>query len=146
VLTLITNKTLIAITEYGYEGSFISSMPYNQQPPVEISLPHTMATQGPSLGYHDQQDIQAEHPEDIPLHDLNRQYSSQPLHRSDDNDDDEDDHSSVQSFELYTPDEEKALLRKLDTRLVLFLALLYMLSFLDRGSKRIHCLNVRIYY
>jgi hypothetical protein len=105
-----------------------------------------MATQGPSLGYHDQQDIQAEHPEDIPLHDLNRQYSSQPLHQSDDNDDDEDDHSSVQSFELYTPDEEKALLMKLDTRLVLFLALLYMLSFLDRGSKRIHCLNVRIHY
>lgn len=48
--------------------------------------------------------------------------------------DEDDDNSSVHSFELYTPDEEKSLLRKLDTRLVLFLALLYMLSFLDRSS------------
>ncbi|KAK4985384.1 hypothetical protein LTR50_006000 [Elasticomyces elasticus] len=41
---------------------------------------------------------------------------------------------STQSFELYTPDEEKAVLRKLDRRLVLFMALLYMLSFLDRSN------------
>ena len=38
-------------------------------------------------------------------------------------------------FLLYTPEEERAVLRKLDTRLVLFMALLYMLSFLDRSSK-----------
>lgn len=44
--------------------------------------------------------------------------------------------ASVQSFELYTPDEERAVLRKLDTRLVLFMSFLYMLSFLDRSSKR----------
>jgi hypothetical protein len=106
-----------------------------------------MATQGSSLrGYHDQQDIQAEHPEDIPLHDLDSQYSSRPLHQSDDHDDDEDDRSSVESFELYTPDEEKALLRKLDTRLVLFLALLYMLSFLDRGSISFDHLDIKISY
>jgi MFS family permease len=42
--------------------------------------------------------------------------------------------SSVQSFELYTPDEERAVRRKLDTHLVLFVALLYMLSFLDRSN------------
>ena len=42
--------------------------------------------------------------------------------------------SSVQSFMLYTPDEEQAVLRKLDRRLVSFMALLYMLSFLDRSS------------
>ena len=42
---------------------------------------------------------------------------------------------SVQSFELYTPDEDKAVLRKLDRRLVAFMALLYCLSFLDRSSK-----------
>ncbi|KAL2349736.1 major facilitator superfamily domain-containing protein [Cryomyces antarcticus] len=42
--------------------------------------------------------------------------------------------TSIQSFELYTPDEEKAVLRKLDRRLVLFMALLYMLSFLDRSN------------
>lgn len=38
------------------------------------------------------------------------------------------------SFMLYTPDEERVVLKKLDKRLVLFLALLYMLSFLDRSS------------
>ncbi|KAI4795216.1 MFS general substrate transporter, partial [Aureobasidium sp. EXF-8846] len=93
-----------------------------------------MATQG--SGYHNQGNSHAEHPEDIALDDITSRYSSQPLHQPDDHDhdDDEDDNSSVESFELYTPDEEKALLRKLDTRLVLFLALLYMLSFLDRGN------------
>ncbi|KAK4494609.1 hypothetical protein PRZ48_013965 [Zasmidium cellare] len=59
--------------------------------------------------------------------------------------DDEDDHaplaggrhrrqSSIQSFELYTPDEERRVKRKLDTRLVLFVALLYFLSFVDRSN------------
>jgi hypothetical protein len=43
--------------------------------------------------------------------------------------------SSVQSFELYTPEEGKRVLRKLDRRVVVFMALLYMLSFLDRSSK-----------
>ncbi len=42
--------------------------------------------------------------------------------------------STVASFQLYTPDEEKAVVRKLDRRLVVFVALLYMLSFLDRSS------------
>ena len=42
--------------------------------------------------------------------------------------------STVQSFTLYTPDEERAVVKKLDRRLVLFVALLYMLSFLDRSS------------
>jgi hypothetical protein len=60
-------------------------------------------------------------------------------------DDDEDvDHSliagrsrspgSVASFQLYTPDEERAVRRKFDRKLVLFVALLYMLSFVDRSS------------
>jgi phosphatidylinositol 3,5-bisphosphate 5-phosphatase len=43
--------------------------------------------------------------------------------------------SSVQSYELYTPDEDKAVLKRLDRRLVLFMALLYSLSFLDRSSE-----------
>lgn len=43
-----------------------------------------------------------------------------------------------QSYELYSPDEEKAVLRRLDRRLVLFIALLYMLSFLDRSSMSSH--------
>lgn len=35
---------------------------------------------------------------------------------------------------LYTSEEERAVLRRLDRRLVLFIALLYMLGFLDRSS------------
>lgn len=36
----------------------------------------------------------------------------------------------------YTEKEEKAIVRKLDIRLTLFIALLYMLSFLDRSSTK----------
>ena len=43
--------------------------------------------------------------------------------------------STTQSFMLYTPDEERAVIRKFDRRLVSFVSLLYMLSFLDRSSK-----------
>lgn len=43
---------------------------------------------------------------------------------------------SASKSEPYTADEDRAVLRKLDRRLVLFVALLYMLSFLDRSSKR----------
>ena len=42
--------------------------------------------------------------------------------------------STLQSFMLYTPDEESSIIGKFDRRLVLFVALLYMLSFLDRSS------------
>jgi hypothetical protein len=42
---------------------------------------------------------------------------------------------SAQSYELYTPDEDRAVLRKLDRKLVSFMALLYCLSFLDRSSE-----------
>lgn len=35
----------------------------------------------------------------------------------------------------FTLEEEKVIIRKFDTRLVLFMALLYMLSFLDRSSQ-----------
>ncbi|KAH8679069.1 major facilitator superfamily domain-containing protein [Tricladium varicosporioides] len=42
--------------------------------------------------------------------------------------------STVQSYQLYTPDEERAVVRKFDRKLVLFVALLYMLSFLDRSN------------
>ncbi|KAL9072975.1 MAG: hypothetical protein Q9161_003197 [Pseudevernia consocians] len=42
--------------------------------------------------------------------------------------------STLQSFMLYTPDEERSVIRKFDRRLVLFVALLYMLSFLDRSN------------
>lgn len=39
-----------------------------------------------------------------------------------------------ENFELYTPDEEKSVIKTFDRRLVLFIAFLYMLSFLDRSS------------
>ncbi|KAI0875841.1 MFS general substrate transporter [Hypoxylon argillaceum] len=42
--------------------------------------------------------------------------------------------STVASFQLYTPDEEKAVVRKFDRRLVMFLACCYMLSFVDRSN------------
>ncbi|KAH7328002.1 major facilitator superfamily domain-containing protein [Stachybotrys elegans] len=42
--------------------------------------------------------------------------------------------ASAASFQLYTPDEEQAVRRKFDRKLVLFVALLYMLSFLDRSN------------
>lgn len=42
--------------------------------------------------------------------------------------------STTHSYQLYTPDEERAVVKKFDRRLVLFVALLYMLSFLDRSS------------
>lgn len=95
---------------------------------------------------------------DIPLQDLDhagasgsqtgeRQYEEeQDLEGSDfsDGNSDDDTHTlrqgqstrraSIQSFELYTPDEERAVLRKLDSKLVLFVALLYLLSFLDRSN------------
>lgn len=43
--------------------------------------------------------------------------------------------STAASFQLYTPDEDIAVRRKFDRKLVLFVALLYMLAFLDRSSK-----------
>ncbi|KAF2143735.1 uncharacterized protein K452DRAFT_224230 [Aplosporella prunicola CBS 121167] len=65
-----------------------------------------------------------------------------------DDDDDDDDEATkglmgggmggaagaAEDFELYTPDEERRVLRKLDRKLVLFMAGLYMLSFLDRSN------------
>ena len=47
---------------------------------------------------------------------------------------------AAESPKTFTADEEKAVVRKLDRRLVLFIAFLYMLSFLDRSSeyKRIY--------
>ncbi|EME78243.1 uncharacterized protein MYCFIDRAFT_144316, partial [Pseudocercospora fijiensis CIRAD86] len=41
---------------------------------------------------------------------------------------------SAHSFELCTPDEEKAVIRKLDLKMALYVAFLYMMSFLDRSN------------
>lgn len=48
--------------------------------------------------------------------------------------------STVASFQLYTPDEERAVVRKFDRRLVVFLAFCYMLSFVDRSSTSASCI------
>jgi hypothetical protein len=42
--------------------------------------------------------------------------------------------ASAASFQLYTSDEEQAVVKKFDRKLVVFVAVLYMLSFLDRSS------------
>lgn len=53
-------------------------------------------------------------------------------------DDDEGVESDIEDLEdgslVYTAEEERAIIRKFDRRLVVFVALLYMLSFLDRSS------------
>lgn len=61
----------------------------------------------------------------------------------DDEDDDNDDNEERVRYEIdengvgigYTAEEERAVVRKFDRRLVLFVALLYLLSFLDRSSE-----------
>ncbi|MCJ1266741.1 hypothetical protein MMC22_006626 [Lobaria immixta] len=45
-----------------------------------------------------------------------------------------DNNSVDQNFTLYTPDEEQSVIKTFDRRIVLFIALLYMLSFLDRSN------------
>lgn len=56
------------------------------------------------------------------------------LDLNDDDDDESQNSLIIPTFTLFTPDEEAAILKKFDRRLVLFIALLYMLSFLDRSS------------
>jgi hypothetical protein len=83
--------------------------------------------------------------DDLPLLNEPNAYELQPISHSVpasplDSDDGDDNarrlsFDSVQSYELYTPDEDKTVLRKLDRRLVGFMALLYCLSFLDRTSE-----------
>ena len=58
--------------------------------------------------------------------------------RSVENDDDDGESEKGDEFVeslRYTPEEERVVVKKLDRRLVLFVAFLYMLSFLDRSSK-----------
>ena len=43
--------------------------------------------------------------------------------------------SRMHTFERYSPDEEKRVVRKLDLHVVTFMSFLYLLSFLDRSSE-----------
>ena len=45
-----------------------------------------------------------------------------------------DRNATSESYMLYTLNEERSVIKKFDRRLVFFIALLYMLSFLDRSS------------
>ena len=68
-----------------------------------------------------------------------KQYDSSTLDHSgsipDDDFDNAVEHNETQHSIPYTADEERALVKKLDHRLVLFVAFLCMLAFLDRSSK-----------
>jgi hypothetical protein len=50
---------------------------------------------------------------------------------------------ATQRYDLYSPEEDKKVLKKLDRRVVLFIAFLYLLSFLDRSSKYLDFINVQ---
>jgi len=55
--------------------------------------------------------------------------------QDDDNKDvEEDEELGTKQYQLYSPDEERKVRRRLDRRVVLFIAFLYLLSFLDRSS------------
>jgi hypothetical protein len=54
------------------------------------------------------------------------------------NEDPQQRRASVQSFELYTPDEEKRVIRKLDIYVVGFMSFLYLLSFIDSKNMTIY--------
>jgi len=47
---------------------------------------------------------------------------------------DEDEELGAKQYQLYSPEEERKVRRRLDRRVVLFIAFLYLLSFLDRSS------------
>ena len=81
----------------------------------------------------------------IELGQISKQYDSSTSDHSDsiadDDVDDANERNETQLFTPYTAEEERALVRKLDYRLVLFVAFLYMLSFLDRSSKAAKSIN-----
>ena len=81
--------------------------------------------------------LQAQRVENLGRNGNLEMFELQTLSRSSDKvvDDEESENSFVDpTFTLFTPDEEAAVVKKFDRRLVLFIALLYMLSFLDRSS------------
>ena len=68
--------------------------------------------------------------EDIPLATWNHE-------GADDDEENLSDYERQEGFsEAFTVEEERRVVRKLDRRMVLFVALLYLLSFLDRSSTR----------
>ncbi|TVY81108.1 putative transporter [Lachnellula suecica] len=78
--------------------------------------------------------------EDLEMSELGESYKMQNIDAEKEWDEEEEGRGrrasmeTMQSYQLYTPDEERAVVRKFDRKLVLFVALLYMLSFLDRSN------------
>ena len=69
---------------------------------------------------------------------LPRTGSDSSLHSAASSDENSCEHAEdhgIERFKRFTADDEKLVVRKLDRHLVLFIAFLYMLSFLDRSSK-----------
>jgi len=67
--------------------------------------------------------------EELELHELTN------LDDDDGKGSDEHQELATQRYDLYSPEEDKKVLKKLDRRVVLFIAFLYLLSFLDRSSE-----------
>lgn len=67
-------------------------------------------------------------------HDEQPQLDAAETDSIDSHDSEDQDHLSRRHSRPFTPDEERAVVRKFDRHLVLFIALLYMLGFLDRSS------------
>lgn len=119
------------------------------QPPVSAGSVESPTDLTPESDSEDNQDLQdLEDEEGLELKELGKDARGRRVDEDtaegaideDDLEDDEDEERGARkarrraSFELYTPDEEQKVRRKLDTRLVLFVALLYLLSFLDRSN------------
>ena len=71
-------------------------------------------------------------------HQLPHNASESSLHSTAIFDEDSSEHvdeNGIERFKMFTADEEKVIVKKLDRHLVLFIAFLYMLSFLDRSSE-----------
>ena len=124
--------------------------------PIEPSG-NSLGTEGTSdLFFHSETDVRSKYSptsvgrvgEMLEMEDLTKVSGYSPRAASLDDVDDEgsekesfvldrrDSNSVDPSFALYTPDEERLVIKTFDRRIVLFIALLYMLSYLDRSSKQ----------
>ena len=75
--------------------------------------------------------------DELELHELTDGHVNNPPDPDDDDEKGSEEHQELvtQRYELYSPEEDKKVLKKLDRRVVLFIAFLYLLSFLDRSSE-----------
>lgn len=115
------------------------SRPHIGSPPLRQNPDSDSGSQGEVQEAFELTDLTPRHDTSLPLEE-----GYESVSEDDENDDDDKEASdkigrrgsasTTQSFMLYTPDEERSVIRKFDRKLVLFVAFLYMLSFLDRSS------------